>query len=244
MRLIVDEPADGSWNMAVDEALLASAASSERPTLRFYGWSQATLSLGYFQRLGERQGHTGSGDCPVVRRATGGGAILHHREITYSYAAPLRDRFAPSASGVYHLLHDALIEILAAMGVQAHTFRGPSPAVDCEPPFLCFQRRSEHDVMVSGAKVAGSAQRRRHGALLQHGSLLLASSPHAPELAGLAELTGRQLAATELTGRWSEAVAGRLELRIEAAERSADEEKAARAIATAKYGQASWTERR
>jgi len=72
----------------------------------------------------------------------------------------------------------------------------------------------------------------------------LETSPHAPELAGLAELTGRQLAATELTGRWSKAVARRLELRIEAAELTADEEKAARAIATTKYGRASWTRRR
>ena len=91
LRVIVDPPADGAWNMAVDEALLLS---DERTglTIRFYQWEEPTLSLGYFQSLAEREQHPPSVDCPMVRRASGGGAILHDRELTYSMVAPLDQR--------------------------------------------------------------------------------------------------------------------------------------------------------
>src|SRR5687767_13677741 len=91
LRLLIDPPASGAWNMAVDEALLASAAAGVA-TLRFYTWSQPTLSLGYFQHAHQRDAHAASRSCPLVRRASGGGAILHDRELTYSLAVPLRQR--------------------------------------------------------------------------------------------------------------------------------------------------------
>ncbi|MEQ8791867.1 MAG: lipoate--protein ligase family protein [Pirellulaceae bacterium] len=244
MRLIVDEPAPGPWNMAVDAALLASAEEAERPTLRFYGWSSATLSLGYFQPLAERRRHAASIDCPVVRRATGGGAIVHDRELTYSYTAPLSDRFASHAARVYDLIHEALIDSLAALGIEAHQWGNQPTAGESPPAFLCFQRRSEHDVLVAGAKVAGSAQRRRHGALLQHGSLLLAKSECAAELDGLAELVGRQVFATDMVERWSSAIARRLNMKIQSSELSSDEKEAAKTIETNTFGAPCWTSRR
>src|SRR5262245_54691837 len=82
-RLIVDGAAGGPWNMAVDETLLESAAASGAASLRFYGWSEPTLSLGYFQRAAARQTHATSLGCPMVRRPSGGGAILHDWELTY-----------------------------------------------------------------------------------------------------------------------------------------------------------------
>ena len=88
-RLIIDPPAAGSWNMAVDEALLRSAGESRQLTLRVYQWEQPTLSLGYFQAHERPAEHAASQPCPVVRRATGGGAIVHDREITYSLTAPV-----------------------------------------------------------------------------------------------------------------------------------------------------------
>src|SRR5688572_3671775 len=90
-RLIIDPPARGAWNMAVDELLLEEACRGAR-ALRLYQWSEATLSLGYFQAAAERTEHTASRDCPLVRRASGGGAIVHHRELTYCLAMPVAER--------------------------------------------------------------------------------------------------------------------------------------------------------
>ena len=89
IRLLHDPPAAGAWNMAVDEALLETAADSGVATLRFYQWNEPTLSLGYFQAATDRDQHPASRDCPLVRRASGGGAILHDRELTYSMAMSL-----------------------------------------------------------------------------------------------------------------------------------------------------------
>ena len=76
-RLIVDPPASGAWNMAVDEALLESVADGGPATLRFYQWSEPTLSLGYFQPYADREQHEASRELTVVRRSTGGGALIH-----------------------------------------------------------------------------------------------------------------------------------------------------------------------
>src|SRR5690242_18095105 len=87
-RLLIDSAVDGPRSMAIDEALLESAAGGGPLTLRFYQWSEPTLSLGYFQRYEDRSLHPASLDCPIVRRPTGGGAILHDKELTYSLALP------------------------------------------------------------------------------------------------------------------------------------------------------------
>ena len=90
-RQILSEPTDGASNMALDEALLESAAAAGanvRPTLRIYGWPRPTLSLGYFQRAADREMHEASGECDLVRRPSGGGAILHDRELTYALVLP------------------------------------------------------------------------------------------------------------------------------------------------------------
>src|SRR5688500_9559950 len=98
LRVITDPPASGAWNMAVDEALLESAATGSVATLRFYEWHEPTLSLGYFQPAADREQHAASRACPLVRRASGGGAIVHDRELTYSLAWPLRDVRAKAAT--------------------------------------------------------------------------------------------------------------------------------------------------
>jgi lipoate-protein ligase A len=100
-RLIIDPPASGAWNMAVDEALLRSAAQRGTATLRFYQWSEPTLSLGYFQAADDRQQHFASLACPLVRRASGGGAIVHDRELTYSLAMPLSNTRTAQATRLY-----------------------------------------------------------------------------------------------------------------------------------------------
>lgn len=177
----------GAWNMSLDEALVHAVASGASPgTLRFYQWSEPTLSLGYFQQLEDRRLHQASKGCPLVRRSSGGGAILHHHELTYSLALQVDDRFA--SRKLYTSVHEALLEVLASWSILAELFA--SDATAARASFLCFERRTPGDVILRGAKVCGSAQRRIGSAVLQHGSLLLSRSDCAPELPGLHDLGG------------------------------------------------------
>ncbi len=202
-RLLPMQLGTAAYNMAVDQVLLESVQQGGLPTLRFYGWSQPTLSLGYFQPLRQRDTHVESRGVDCVRRSTGGGAIVHDHELTYSVALPL----AAAGGGrdeLYRRLHGAIAETLSAFGVRATPHRlAATPvkrATSNQPqPFLCFQRRTAEDLIVSGYKVLGSAQRRTKNAILQHGSLLLQSSCRAPQLPGIQELLGRTIAMSELT---------------------------------------------
>src|SRR3712207_5102130 len=119
LRVIADSPADGAWNMAVEEGRLASAPENGPANLRFYAWSEPTLSLGYFQAACDRNKHGASLDCTLVRRASGGGAIVHDRELAYSLALP----GAPAAARLYEIVHSTLIMVLAELGVEARLFR-------------------------------------------------------------------------------------------------------------------------
>ena len=201
IRLIVDPPQCGDWNMAVDEALLHAAAAGTA-TLRFYEWSVPTLSLGYFQQYHDRQQHSASQSCPCVRRSSGGGAILHDRELTYSFTAPIAGQKVSSSESVYWLFHESLIRVLAQRSIDARLNTAARPVGEGSLPFLCFQRHTPGDVLLAGAKICGSAQRRHRGALLQHGSVLMGRSTVAPELPGIEELSGRRITASELTAAW------------------------------------------
>lgn len=251
-RLIVEPPAAGDWNMAVDEVLLESAAQGP-PVLRFYGWSTATLSLGYFQRLADRDQHRDSRECPVVRRATGGGAIVHDRELTYSFAA--RDTGLGWHQRLYDAFHETLIELLAGEGIAATSYRASAESLvrigetaaeagASDEPFLCFQRRAEGDVVLAGVKICGSAQRRNRGTILQHGSVLLATSPRAPELPGIEELTGKRLDPPDLAAVWRTRLAVRLGLTWREGSISSVERERAASVQLEKFGSEAWTVRR
>lgn len=243
-RWMLEGPAGGAWQMAVDEVLLESAAEQGQATLRFYQWSEPTLSLGYFQAYGERRGHISSRDCDVVRRQTGGGAIMHDREWTYSLALPVAHPLAADATFLYHAVHEALCATMAQWDVSL-AVRDASEALPADrQPFLCFLRKTEGDVLCEGVKVGGSAQRRRRGAILQHGSLILARSPHAPEVSGIWEVTGKKLFHEPIPERWSQAIAGRLQLNLAVGKLSELELDAARTLALEKYTAGSWTEKR
>jgi lipoate-protein ligase A len=241
-RLFVDATASGAWHMAVDETLAESAAESGLASLRFYQWSEPTLSLGYFQRFRDAAQHAASRGCPRVRRPTGGGAIVHDRELTYCLALPLAHPLAADAMRLYLAMHEALASALAHFGFAA-TLRGQKSKPAAEP-FLCFQRLTRGDVLLGDTKVCGSAQRRRRGAILQHGSLLLAASECAPELPGICELAGKLLAPRELIDCWSGAIARRLKLSLSAGKMASLELDRVRTLALEKYGAASWNLRR
>lgn len=186
VHVILDEPQPGVRNMAVDEALLEESLKSGTIFLRLYRWSEATVSLGYFQRPDDQQLDPRLAHLPTVRRLSGGGAILHHHELTYSCCLPPKHPLARQPSQLYEQIHAAIIAALSEQGIEiarrGRTASGPNE------PFLCFLREAAPDLVVRGHKVLGSAQRRRRGAVLQHGSLLLRASEHTPEILGLCDL--------------------------------------------------------
>lgn len=242
LRLIVDRPAAGDWNMAVDEMLLEAAVERGAATLRLYQWSEPTLSLGYFQAAAERSLHSASSAAPLVRRASGGGAIVHDRELTYSVCLPYDHPSAADPETLYRNLHGSLVRLLAEFGIGAELNERALVTLGGEP-FLCFRRRAAGDLLVGTFKVCGSAQRRGKQALLQHGSLLLAQSPAAPELPGLAELTGVRLAADEAARRWCDRFAEIAPLTSPTV-LSASETARCEAIRREKFAADSWTNRR
>jgi lipoate-protein ligase A len=172
--------------MGVDEALLATARLGE-PSVRLYVWDGAWLSLGYTQALEPaRRLACESAGVGLVRRATGGGAVLHGCDLTYAVAAPIAlvggDVLESSAR-----IARGLLTGLRALGVDAVCASAPGGRLRAEG-FDCFATAGAHEVLSGGLKLCGSAQRRGRGALLQHGSLRLA--PEAPALRLAAGLDG------------------------------------------------------
>jgi len=224
--------------------LLESAAAGGGFSLRFYRWLQPTLSLGYFQRYDDRRQHAASLNCPAVRRATGGGAILHDREVTYSFAAPPGHHLSVKHLALYETIHAVLIDVLAGYGIQAALCRGEGRERNRTETFLCFQRRSPGDVLLSDIKIAGSAQRRCRGAVLQHGSVLLACSPTAPELAGLAEVAAISLSFDQLVQAWLPKLAETFSIEWQAGILTDSEQRRSAELAREKYDSAEWTRHR
>jgi lipoate-protein ligase A len=185
-RLIRDGYHDGPTNMAIDEAImLAHSAGHVPPTLRFYGWRPPALSLGYTQKA-EREVDLeacGRAGVDVVRRPTGGRAVLHDREVTYSVVVSTA-LFPGSVVETYRRLSAGLVEGLRLLGLPAEVQDGPPrPALRSA---ACFDSPSWYELVVEGRKVVGSAQVRRLGVLLQHGSIPLRFS--AARLVGLLRL--------------------------------------------------------
>jgi lipoate-protein ligase A len=235
--------------MAVDEGLLEEAIQGAT-TLRLYQWSEATLSLGYFQSAADRQLHAASRDCPLVRRASGGGAIVHDRELTYCLATPIAERFGRAARQLFSTVHAAIVESLAEFGVKSHVFEPrpqSSPAAASytkSEPFLCFERLAPGDLLVGSAKIAGSAQRRQRGGLVQHGSILLAASEKAAEVPGIREVAGVELSAAELGQRLGRELARRMDLAWTVAALSEAQRQRALALERERFASDTWTFRR
>jgi lipoyl(octanoyl) transferase len=187
MLEVIVEPAarSGADNMAIDESLLVSAIDRKTQTLRLYRWSEPTVSLGYFQKDDDPVLTSRFAGLPRVRRLSGGGALLHDREITYSIALPDGHPLADAPTLLYDQVHAALVALIHDLGAPAQV-RGEKR--DQPEPFLCFGRGDPRDIVLAGHKIVGSAQRRRKGAILQHGALLLEQSAHAPEFPGLFDL--------------------------------------------------------
>ncbi|MCA9084089.1 MAG: hypothetical protein KDA81_08545, partial [Planctomycetaceae bacterium] len=129
--------------------------------------------------------------CPVVPRLTGGGAILHDQEVTYSCAMPGNHSVRADPTRLYEIIHLSIIRLLGELNVQC-SMRGEIPCQSeserMDQPFLCFLRQDPRDIVMDGHKITGSAQRRRRGSILQHGSILLQASKLTPEIPGITNL--------------------------------------------------------
>ncbi len=157
------ERRNASLNMAIDEALLESAT---KPTLRFYGWRQPSLSFGYFGRYDDALKEGAGRD--LVRRWTGGGIVLHGDDLTYSLVIPSRYRSSALAPGaIYAAVHQAIRDVLLAEGKEALMAISSRPKIS----EACFANAVVADVLLGETKVAGAAQRRTRAGLLQQGSI-------------------------------------------------------------------------
>ena len=189
-RLLPYAVADGALNMAADEALLHTALDGTA-SLRFYGWSSATLSLGYFQPASLRHADPLLATLSFVRRPSGGDALVHDQELTYALALPVGTPWQTRGVSWLGRMHAIIAAALRKLGVETQLLEAGSERPLDGP--LCFRHLTPSDVLMKDAKIAGSAQRKRRGALLQHGAILLARSAHTPSLPGIRELTSQDV---------------------------------------------------
>jgi lipoate-protein ligase A len=255
-RLLIDQPRDGASNMALDDALLeAQAAGAAPPTLRLYRWAPACLSLGRFQRGAEiDRGACARAGVPVVRRPSGGRALLHDDELTYALALRADHPALAGADSIlesYRRISAALLAGLRLLGVPAELApaarrRGASAA--------CFDTPASYELTVEGRKLVGSAQARRDGALLQHGAIPL--TPHADRLSSLLvasppdldrkmiavdQALGRSVAFDTLAGALAEGFRAAWGIRLEPGAWSAAELGRAEELRRARYNEDDWT---
>lgn len=203
-RVLLSPADDGARNMAVDHALLDRAARTGETVFRIYGWARPTLSLGMHERARLDPAVAAARGIDVVRRPTGGRALLHHREVTYSVTAPVREI---SLRESYEAINAILLAALQRLGVPARLAerRGRPLAPDGA---ACFAEPNVGELVVDGRKLAGSAQRRDEHAFLQHGSILLGDdqplvaelrgTPAPPPAATLTEALQRDVSPDEL----------------------------------------------
>jgi len=175
-RLLRTPPDRGAWNMALDEAILEAVGRREAlPTLRLYAWEPPCLSLGYAQSVSEvDMDRLEARGWDLVRRPTGGRAILHTDELTYSVAAPPDEaRLAGTLLESYNRLAGALLAALRQLGLQVEmqAHRTVPEGQNVNP--VCFEVPSTYEITVGGRKLVGSAQARRREGILQHGTLPL-----------------------------------------------------------------------
>jgi lipoate-protein ligase A len=202
-------------NMALDEAQLE--LDGLPPTLRFYTWQPEALSLGWFQRVEDVP--AARGGLVVVRRLTGGGAIHHAAELTYSLAGPAdAPPFVGSVPRSYERIHAALAAVLATLGVATELRGERALASDLAGTGMCFHASSALDLVRDGRKLVGSAQRRRRGRVLHHGSIKLRASACEAAVAELPGVEARALAAACARG-----LSGALGVELERADPSAAE---------------------
>ena len=174
-RLIIHPPTRGSWNMAVDEAILEAVGKRDAPpTLRLYGWNPPCLSLGYAQDVKDVDiNNLIQNKWDLVRRPTGGQAILHTDELTYAViGTPDNPILSGSVLESYQRIAYALLKTLEILGLSAQSLPMDSSVTNSKKP-ICFEIPSNYEITANHKKIIGSAQARRQGGILQHGAIPL-----------------------------------------------------------------------
>ena len=266
-RLVITPPAPGAWNMAVDEAILSATGQGRvLPTLRLYAWEPPCLSLGYAQpsadvdmdRLTER-------GWQLVRRPTGGRAILHTDELTYAVIGPLSEpRLAGSVLESYRCLASALLMALHRLNIPAESHAALSAVESTAKGPVCFEVPSNYEITVDGKKLIGSAQARRKEGFLQHGALplsgdltritqVLAFTDEIARHAAAARLLSRATTAEQFLGApmiwevaaeaFTSAFQEALNLQLLPVELTAQELSQAEELVNEKFNHPAWTER-
>ncbi|MCS6963741.1 lipoate--protein ligase family protein [Thermoflexus sp.] len=181
-RLLWSPPADGATHMAIDVAMVEAVAEGKAPpTVRFYCWEPPCLSLGRRQSVSEVDLQRCQAEgVEVVRRPTGGRAILHANELTYSVVFPETDlRAMGGVLETFRRFSEAFAHALRALGVSDVALAPRLDPVARGSGFVCFEVPTDYELTVNGRKIMGSAQWRHQGVVLQHGSLPLAGDPGA-----------------------------------------------------------------
>lgn len=266
-RLLDTGVADGPSNMAIDEAILQQhRAGNAPPTVRFYGWDPPTISLGYAQSV-EKEIDLGAlreRGLGLVRRLTGGRAVLHDREVTYSVV--VREDHPLVEGGVlpsYLRIARVLARGLKSLGAEVEIASGKKSTGE-HSSAACFDAPSWYEITVEGRKLIGSAQTRKGGALLQHGSIVLKqniedlfavlkfSSPErrqklkekfSRQACGLEEILGRPVAPVEVKEVIIKAFAEIYDIQLVPGELT-PEEKILAAELRQKYASEEWNRRR
>lgn len=267
-RLLITPPADGSWNMAVDEALLERVYNQQSPpVLRLYAWAPPCLSLGYAQTIKDvNLGQLHERGWQLVRRPTGGKAILHTDELTYSVIAPTDEpRLKGGVLESYLRLSTAILAALRRLQlpVQAQELSPGSQASSDSGP-VCFEVPSNYEITLNGKKLVGSAQARKKEGILQHGTLpLYGDLTRITEVLNFTDPAQRQSAAERLLERATtvEMALGKtlafntaaaafvqgfretLQLEFESIPLTSAEEGLAAQLAASKYSHPDWTGR-
>lgn len=262
-RLLIHAPAPGAWNMAVDEAIgMAAAEGDVYPTVRFYAWDPPCISVGRHQALADIDlNRCRERGVDVVRRPTGGRAILHTDEFTYSIAAPPNEpRVAGAVLDAYHRLSTGLVAGLRRLGIAAEEAPGSNRAGP-DVSAACFEVPSAYEITTGGRKLLGSAQHRRVHYVLQHGSLPLRGDvAHIVEFlrldegsrhllqtalrrraATVEELLAHPVSFTQVAVAMQQGLADALSLDLQLGELTEEERTTAARLVKEKYGAASWT---
>jgi lipoate-protein ligase A len=236
-RLLPFQVADGAWNMAADETLLESAAAGIA-SFRLYAWSQPTLSLGYFQAHEPSRAFPRLNELAWVRRPSGGAALIHHHEVTYALGLPAGSPWHKRGESWLRRLHAVLTQALRDLGVSVHACGDEEETKRGE--VLCFLHHTPGDLLVGENKVVGSAQRKQRGALLQHGSILLAVSPYTPMIPGLNELTGSTISSESFCAVTVDALRRNTGWKLQARQWSPGEQQRIEQLVADKYSQPDW----